>query len=285
MVKLTTTKTTLAKKLGICRQSLYYQPKKPPEDEEDTQKIMTVMDEHPAYGARRVGWALGMNRKKTQRLMRLHRLEPKLRRGFRLMKLDDLGRPETQVENVLKTICPIQPNVVWAGDFTYIWFIDRWYVATVIDVYTREIVGWHIANHHTTSLIVDAFQDAARRAGTSPKYFHSDQGSEYVSGAYESLLQSYGTEPSHSRKGSPWQNGYQESFYSNFKLELGDVRRFEHVGQLVEAVHGQIRYYNHDRIHSAHRMPPVAFRQRVTQRLTTDQINSLLPNLLLERSV
>jgi putative transposase len=286
MDSLRTTKTALARKLGVARSSLYYQPKKPPQDREDKEKILAVMAEHPAYGARRIAWALGMNRKKTKRLMRIHGLKPKLRRGFRHVKLDDLGRPETRVENILKVICPVRPNVVWAGDFTYMWFIYRfWYVATVIDVYTREIVGWHIANHHTTSLIVDAFQDATRRTGTAPKFFHSDQGSEYVSGAYESLLASYGTEPSHSRKGSPWQNGYQESFYSNFKLELGDVRRFDHVGQLVEAVHGQIRYYNHDRIHSAHRMPPVTFRQQMNRLSTDHQINSLLQNSLLEKSV
>lgn len=286
MATLQTTKTALAKKLGVARSSLYYQPKKPPQDREDKEKIIAVMAENPAYGARRIAWALGMNRKKTKRLMRLHGLKPKLRRGFRHVKLDDLGRPETRVENILKVICPVRPNVVWAGDFTYMWFIDRfWYVATVIGVYTREIVGWHIANHHTTSLIVDAFQDAARRTGAAPKFFHSDQGSEYVSGAYESLLAGYCTEPSHSRKGSPWQNGYQESFYGNFKLELGDVRRFDHVGQLVEAVHGQIRYYNHDRIHSAHRMPPVAFRERVNRLSTDHQIYSLLQSSLLERSV
>lgn len=268
MVSLNTTKTALAKKLGVSRQSLYYQPKRPLQDNEDKEKIMAVMAEHPAYGARRVAWALSMNRKKTKRLMRLHGLKPKLRRGFRLVKLDDLGRLETLVTNILKVVCPIRICVIWAGDFTYIWFIDRfWYVATVIDVYTREIVGWHIGNHHTTALIADAFTDAARRTGTAPQYFHSDQGSEYVSGAYESLLQSYGTTPSHSRKGSPWQNGYQESFYSNFKLELGDVRRFEHVGQLVEAIHRQIRYYNNERIHSAHRMPPVTFRLQASQQV------------------
>jgi putative transposase len=286
MDSLKTTKTALARSLGVARSSLYYQPKKPPQDREDKEKIMAVMEENPAYGARRIAWALHMNRKKTKRLMRIHGLKPKLRRGFRHVKLDDLGRPETRVENILKVICPIRPNVVWAGDFTYLWFIDRfWYVATVIDVYTREVVGWHIANHHTTSLIVDAFQDAARRTGAAPKYFHSDQGSEYVSGAYESLLANYGTESSHSRKGSPWQNGYQESFYSNFKLELGDVRRFDHVGELVEAVHGQIRYYNHDRIHSAHRMPPVVFRQQMSRQFTDDKVNSLLQNSLLEKSV
>lgn len=281
MATLKTTKTELAKKLGVCRQSLYYKPKKPPLDEEDKNKIVAVMNEHPAYGARRVGWALGMNRKKTKRIMQANGLKPKLRRGFRLVKLDDLGRPETKVENILQVICPIRPNVVWAGDFTYIWFIDRfWYVATVIDVYTREIVGWHIANHHTTSLIMDAFQDATRRTETTPTYFHSDQGSEYVSGAYESLLTSYGTTPSHSRKGSPWQNGYQESFYNNFKLELGDVKRFNHIGELIEAIHQQIRYYNNERIHSAHRMPPVIFRLRVNQQAFTYQTNLLLQNTL-----
>jgi len=286
MDTLNATKTALAKKLGVSRGSLYYKPKKPPLDVEDKNKIMAVMAEHPAYGARRIAWALGMNRKKTKRLMRIHNLKPKLRRGFRYVKLDDLGRPETTVVNILKVICPLVVNFIWAGDFTYIWFIDRfWYVATVIDVRTREIVGSHIANHHATALIPDAFQDAARRTGTTPKYFHSDQGSEYVSGAYESLLESHGTTPSHSRKGSPWQNGFQESFYNNFKLELGDVRRFGHVGQLIEAVHRQIRYYNNERIHSALKMSPVAFRLQASQQSSTVLIQSLLQNSLLGNRV
>ncbi len=261
------TKVALAKKLGVSRSSLYYKPKKPPEDEEDKAKIMVVMEEHPAYGHRRVGIALGMNHKKSNRLMRKFRLKPKLRRGFRLVKLDDLGKPETRVENILKTLCPIRPNVAWAGDFTYFWFCGRfWYVATVIDVYTREIVGWHLANHHTTALIVEAFKDAVRRTKTAPTYFHSDQGSEYVSGAYESLLAEHGTIPSHSRKSSPWQNGYQESFYANFKLELGDVRRFAHAGELVEAVAQQIAYYNYRRIHLVLKMAPVQYRQTYEQK-------------------
>ncbi len=269
MASLKMTKVALAEKLGVSRSSFYYKPKKPPADAEDKAKIIAVMVEHPAYGARRVGWALGMNRKKTKRLMQAHGLKPKIHRGFRPIKPDDQGRPETRVENVLKVSCPIRSNVVWAGDFTYFWFVDRfWYLATVIDVFTREIVGWHVANHHTTALIMKAFQDAVRRTGTSPKYFHSDQGSEYVSGVYESLLTSYGTIPSHSRKGSPWQNGFQESFYSNFKLELGDQKRFNHVGELIEAIHRQIHYYNTSRIHSALKMPPTAFRERLANKTT-----------------
>jgi len=85
MPMLKTTKTELAKKLSISRQNLYYKSKKPPLDEEDKNKIVAVMAKHPAYGARRVGWALRMNRKKTRRLMRKYGLKPKIRRGFRLV--------------------------------------------------------------------------------------------------------------------------------------------------------------------------------------------------------
>jgi transposase InsO family protein len=226
------------------------------------------MAEHPAYGSRRVALALGMNRKAARRVMRVFSLKPRIRRGARFTKPGDLGRPETRIQNVLKALCPLRANVVWAGDFTYLWFADRfWHLSTVIDVFTREIVGWHVANHHTTALIIEAFKDAARRTGSAPQWFHSDQGSEYVAGAYESLLASYGAEPSHSRKSSPWQNGIQESYYSQFKLELGDVRRFTHIGELIEAIHQQIAYYNNRRIHLAIKMPPVRFREIQKQKI------------------
>lgn len=256
-------KTAVAKELGIARSSLYYKPKKPPADEELKVKIMAVMHEHQAYGHRRVAIALGINRKKIRRVMKLYGLKPRIRRGVRPNKPDDQKCEETRVKNILKILCPIRSNVVWAGDFTYFWFQDQfWYLATVIDIYTREIVGWHIANHHTTALIADALTDAVRRTTTAPQYFHSDQGSEYTSGAYGLLLNSHGIIPSHSKKSSPWQNAYQESFYSNFKLELQNINRFEHIGELIEAIHAQIDYYNNHRIHGTLRMSPIQFKQK-----------------------
>jgi transposase InsO family protein len=267
MEKAKMTKTALAKKIGCSRSALYYKPKKPASDEELKKKIIAVMADNRAYGHRRIAWALGVNKKAVRRIMKKNGLKPKIRRGWQPKKPDDLNRPESRVENVLKALSPIRPNIIWAGDFTYFWFKDRfWYLATVIDIWTREIVGWHIANHHTTSLIMDAFSDAVRRTKTAPKYFHSDQGSEYVSGAYESLLAEHSAAPSHSRKSSPWQNGYQESFYSQFKLELGNANRFNHVGELIEAIHQQIAYYNNQRIHSAFRMPPSVFRENQIQK-------------------
>lgn len=267
MGTLHTTKTALAKKLGISRSSLYYQAKKPPQDEESKLHILAVMSEHPAYGHRRVALALSLNHKKINRLMHKFKLKPRVRRGVRPVKLGDQSKPETLIKNVLLVLCPVQPNIVWAGDFTYFWFQDRfWYLATVIDVYTREILGWHVANHHTTSLIIEAFSDAVRRTHSPPQYFHSDQGSEYISGGYASLLQSHKTTPSHSRKSSPWQNGFQESFYSNFKLELGEIKNLKHVGELIEAIHQQIVYYNDRRIHTKLKMPPTLFRQLKVQK-------------------
>lgn len=262
-----TTKKSLAQKLGISRSSLYYKPKKPPKDAALKKEIETVMRDHRAYGHRRVALALGMNKKKINRVMRTFGLRPKIRRAKRPYKPDDTGKKELNKENIYLRLCPIRPHVVWAGDFTYFWFCGRfWYLATVIDVYTREIVGWHIANHHTTALIIKAFNDAVQRTGKTPRWFHSDQGSEYVSGVYASLLIGYDVIPSQSRKSSPWQNGFQESFYANFKLELANINRFNDIGEVIEAIYQQISYYNTCRIHTALKMPPIQFRQLQEQK-------------------
>ena len=87
------------------------------------------MAEHPAYGHRRVAWALGFNKKAIIRVMNDNGLKPRIRRGWRPAKPEDLNKPETRGKNGhAKILCPIRPNVLWAGDFTYIWFLDRfWY--------------------------------------------------------------------------------------------------------------------------------------------------------------
>lgn len=268
MDAMNTTKKALAKKLGISRSSLYYRPKKPAKDEAIKKEIEAVMRDNKAYGQRRVAIALRMNKKKAKRIMRKFGLRPKILRARRPSKPNDIGQKERNKENIAIRLCPIRPYVVWAGDFTYFWFCGRfWYLATVIDVFTREIVGWHIANHHTTALIAEAFKDAVKRTEKTPIWFHSDQGSEYVSGGYETLLMGYGVIPSQSKKASPWQNGFQESFYANFKLELENIVRFNGVGELIEALHQQIDYYNQRRIHTVLKMPPIIFRQFHQQKI------------------
>lgn len=253
-------KSALARKAGCARSTLYYKPKKPPKDEQLKKRILAVLDDHPAYGHKRIAMELGLNKKPVLRVMNAHGIRPRLIRG-KPTKQADLGNPPTNIPNTAKTICPIRPNVLWAGDFTYMaWHGGFVYVATVLDVYTREIVGWHIGLRHTTHLVIEALLDALKRTGSRPQIFHSDQGSEYVSGDYEKMLGNLDIIPSHAQKSSPWQNGYQESFYSQFKLELGNPKKYLLLGELAEAVHRQICYYNLRRIHTALKMPPSRFR-------------------------
>ena len=239
------TKTALAQKLKISRGMLYYKHKKPVEDEKLKVEIEKVLAHHPAYGHRRIAMELGLNRKRIRRIMKKFHLMPKRRRNQKFIKPDDLGKPETGYINLIENFCPIRSNIVWVGDFTHIRFGDCWvYLATVMDIYTREIVGWHFATTHAKDLVIDAFLDALDKRRQVPVYFHSDQGSEYESDEYLKLLENQGVIISMSRKSSPWENGYQESFYSGFKLDIGSTNHYQDLGELIEAVAGTIHYYN-----------------------------------------
>ena len=255
------TKTSLAKKLGISRGMLYYKHRKPVEDEKLKVEIEKVLFDHPSYGHRRIAMELGLNRKRIRRIMKKFHLMPKRRRNQKLIKPDDLGKPETGYINLIKNFCPIRSNIVWVGDFTHIRFGDCWvYLATVMDIYTREIVGWHLANTHAKDLVIDAFLDALDKRRQAPVYLHSDQGSEYESDEYLKLLEDQGIIISMSRKSSPWENGYQESFYSGFKLDLGPTNHYQDLGELIEAVARTIHYYNTERIHTKLKTSPEKFR-------------------------
>jgi len=164
--------------------------------------------------------------------------------------------------NLLLTEIPQGPGDIYASDFTYIKYQGKWlYVATIIDIYTREIVGVSILNTHATQLVINALSSAILHRAP-PRIIHSDQGSEYTSINYTGLVQSLRIQQSMSAPGCPWENGYQESFYKGFKLDLGDPNRFDTLGELVAGIYQTIEYYNQRRIHSALRMPPAMFAQK-----------------------
>ncbi len=255
------TKTALAKKLGVSRGMLYYRHKKPIEDEKLKVEIDKVLAHHPAYGHRRIALELSLNRKRILRIMKKFHLMPRKRRDKRFIKPDDLGKPEAAFKNEIESFCPIKPNVVWVGDFTHIRFRDSWiYLATVMDIYTREIIGWHLAANHEKELVIEAFLDAVDKRKTIPVYLHSDQGSEYESEEYLKLIKNNGIIVSMSRKSSPWENGYQESFYSGFKLDLGPTNHYGELGELIEVIAQTLNYYNNLRIHTKLKTTPVKFR-------------------------
>ena len=256
------TKTNLAKKMGISRGMLYYKHKIPITDEALKEKIGKVLRDNPSYGHKRIALELGLNRKRILRVMKKFHLMPAKRRRKKFVKVDDLGRPEAKYINEIEKFCPIRPNIVWAGDFTHIVFQNTWvYLATVMDIYTREIIGWHMSTNHAKDLVIEAFLDAVEKRTTVPIYFHSDQGSEYESDEYLKLIENNGIKVSMSRKSHPWENGYQESFYSGFKLDLGPTNHYQHLGELIEAISQTLHYYNNRRIHTRLKTAPVKFRQ------------------------
>ena len=174
-----------------------------------------------------------------------------------------MGKPEAPYPNFIKGRCPIAPGVVWATDFTYIPFHGTFlFLATVLDVFTREVLGWHILSVHTAALIHGAFEDVRKRAHKLPMYHHSDQGSEYKELKHLKNVERLGITVSMSKKGSLWENGYQESYYSQFKLEIGGSNRFESEGELIEEIYRLIYRYNTTRIHTSLKMSPQKFAQQ-----------------------
>jgi transposase InsO family protein len=259
-----TTKKELAVGLGISRGMLYYSHKQDVKDERSKEAVISVLAANPFYGHKRVGLALGWGKNKAKRIMVKYGLKPK-RRKKHFTKPNDLGRLDNEISNLIKNLCPIRSNVVWVGDFTYLNFHGKfYYLSTAMDLFTREILGWNFSDHHNAELVIAAFNDAKQKQKTTPAYCHSDKGSEYDSYKYKTLIRSHNTLVSMSKKGSPWENGYQESWYSHYKEELGDIDRFQTLGELVEAIALQIHYYNHDRIHTSLKTSPVKFRLNLT---------------------
>lgn len=247
----------IAESLGISRTSFYYHPKQPNKDWQLKCQIEAVLEEHKDYGYRRVARHLGINRKRAQRVMRLYGIKAYRRRGKKWRK------PRREAEaysNLLRRVTPSYPGHVWVADFTYLPFAGKFvYLATVMDVHPREIVGWALQTRHSLPLVQQALFNAMLHK-SRPTIFHSDNGSEYDSEVFKETLTSVGTQISRSTPGCPWENGYQESFYSRFKLLLGDTNRFSSLGELVAAVHQELYRYNTSRIHSALTMSPVQFR-------------------------
>lgn len=256
MKKKRVNKSALAREFQISRASIYYQPKMRLRDEQLKEQILSVLGEHPFYGHKRIAMHLKQNKKPILRVMNLFKIKPIMRRPSKPFKPGDMAKEPSSYCNYLKWLCPIHKGVFWASDFTYFWFIDRfYYLATIIDIYSREIVGTAFGAFHNKELVMEALRDALKKY-PPPQFIHSDQGSEYNSEAYVKLAESHGILISMSTKGKPWENGFQESFYSQFKLEVGPLKLFSELGELVEAIYRKIHYYNNDRIHTALKMPP-----------------------------
>jgi len=276
-------KKEIARQLGVSRQSLYYKLKLPEKDLNLKYEIEKVMKKHKRYGHKRIAWELKINKKRVLRVMKLFNLKP-IRRRKPPFKPEDQNQAPMTIPNLLKETIIDAPAKAYASDFTYLPYFGKFiYLATIEDVFTREIIGWEASTRHNTDLVAKAMLNALR-CHPAPLLAHSDQGSEYRSKNYLALLKHSGIKPSMSQKASPWQNSKQESFYSEFKLELGHPEAYPTLGELVEAIAQQIHYYNHERIHTALKCPPSVFATRYeTSRKV--EITKLLNNNLIFQDI
>jgi len=210
------------------------------------------------YGARRVwrdiieeGFTCGLHR--IERLMRHNAMKARPRR--RSLPRDDGGTAaNATAPNVLdRQFEASSPNQKWIADFTYIWTAEGWlYVAAVIDLFSRRVVGWSMSATMTAQLVADALLMAIWRRGKPDALLHhSDRGSQYTSEPFQALLADHGIDCSMSRSGNVWDNAAMESFFSSLKTERTNRMAYHTRAEAKADVFDYIeRFYNPRRRHS-----------------------------------
>lgn len=209
------------------------------------------------YGAPRVQRelareGLSVSRKRVARLMREDGLKAKARRKY---------KPTTDSDHTLPVAANLldrdfhaeQPNTAWVSDITYIATREGWlYLAVIVDLFSRKIVGWKLNERMTASLVCDTLDDAARiRRPPRSLVFHSDRGSQYASRAFRRRLWRYRMRQSMSRRGNCWDNAVAESFFATLKKELVRNRVFATRAQAYSEIFEYIEvFYNRQRAHS-----------------------------------
>lgn len=210
------------------------------------------------YGSPKVVRKLRMegescNHKRVEKLMRGNGIRAKRARKFKATTNSTHTLPVA--DNLLgRKFTVTRPNEVWCGDITYIWTDEGWlYLAVLLDLYSRAVVGWSMGERMTSQLVVDALiMGIGRRGRAVSPLVHTDRGSQYASQAFREQLEIYLCRQSMSRKGNCWDNAVSESFFSALKLELVHQRRFRSRREARDEVFDYIEvFYNRERIHSA----------------------------------
>lgn len=199
-----------------------------------------------------------INPKKIRRIMKKYGIKVprrKIKNNFCTRSVKHRRYP-----NLIKDLQIVYENQLWCSDTSrFIFHGSKWYIVTVIDIFTRQVLGVAIGRHHDSALVLEAIEMAIAISRAAPDIFHSDQGTEFMAEECTDLLEKLKTKISASDKASPWQNGYQESFFGKFKDDVGDINRFETPGELLEELYHGIHYYNNERIHTAFKMPPAVY--------------------------
>jgi putative transposase len=244
------------------------------EDAQLTQEIHQVFDQHQGrYGSPRIYWELKeqgrkISRKRVARLMREAELFAKRKRRRALTTSRDITHPVAP--NVLnREFTAKAPNTKWVTDITYIPTTQGWlYLAVILDLYSRAVVGWSMSKTCDEALAENALQMAvARRCPARGFIHHSDRGCQYTSHAYQQQLKHVGAVVSMSRKGNCWDNAAMESFFGSLKEEcVGDTVYTSHEDARLALFTYLEVYYNRIRRHSIlGYVSPLVYEQRALQ--------------------
>lgn len=270
--------TMLCALLGVAR-SAYYAGRGGPssrqkEDARLSQELEAVfIEKRRTYGRVRLthelrarGHACGERR--VGRLMRAKNLQARPRRRFRPQTTDSRHASPMAPNGLARRAAPpARPNEVWVTDFTYIPTGEGWlFLAVVLDLYSRRVVGWAFGLQLTATLARTALQMALQhRRPKAGLLHHSDRGCQYASADYRALLAAHGLEASMSRSGNPYDNAAMESFYSTLKIECLHRHEFATRAQAQAEAFAYIEaFYNRGRIHSAlGYKSPVDFEQQL----------------------
>ena len=229
---------------------------------------------HKAYGSRRLRTAmaergLAMGRHRVRTLMRLNGLRPVW--GAKFVNTTDSKHALAVSPNVLnRQFEQAMPNQVWVADITYIRTRSGWlYLAAVLDLHSRKIVGWAMAPEMPAALVCAALQIAIAQRNPSPGLIvHSDRGTQYASAEHQALLKNHGLVGSMSRKGNCWDNAVMERFFLNLKMERVWQKDYANHAEAINDIADYIvGFYNAVRLHSKlGNLSPNAFERESTSK-------------------
>ena len=241
---------------------------------EDRRLVVEIRALHEStrrsYGSPRIvaelrgrGWRVGRHR--VARLMRREGLRAKPRRRFRVTTRSDHNHP-VAIDRVRRRFTAPAPNRLWVSDITYVWTREGWlYLAIILGLFSRRVVGWSMGSRLTSALAVDALRMAVgRRRPSTGLVVHSDRGVQYASAEFRKTLLACGAIQSMSRKGNCYDNAVAESFFGSLKIEWIPDRwyetRTEARRDIVEYIEA---FYNCRRLHSTlGRLSPQAFERQ-----------------------
>jgi putative transposase len=239
---------------------------------ENARLVRVIAQIHQAsrktYGSPRIQQALlqsgcSHGRNRIARLMRQHNLYGRARRCYRVQTTDSHHDQPVAPNRLAQCPAPQAPNQIWVADITYIPTHEGWlYLAGILDLFSRKIVGWAMDQCLDTQLVLASWNMAvAQRRPGSQLLFHSDRGCQYASTQFRSALQRHNALPSMSRKGNCYDNAAMESFWSTLKHELIHRSNFQTRAQARSAIFEFIEvFYNRSRLHSSlNYLSPVDF--------------------------